>query len=263
MTRGSICFLCSLIIACSALASRAEDDKKTRLEADQVQVLQSEISDSAHFKNYVEGSRQLPEGSANPPPTQVLSAPSSQAAPSKPQLSPALSGLRQEHEAFPPAPIGASRPAEPTNEGWPELPVEGLIVAASLAVGWLARRGMRESELPPAPACGPLPVDLVVEARSVDAPTLSSLPDAPVVITPPAPTNMALPVTAQETFIDIRMPVSTWRAISWREQRLIDIWDASPEKALGQASFEEWLDAQGNVEGVDLAMLNTKLSRDV
>lgn len=74
---------------------------------------------------------------------------------------------------------------------------------------------------------------------------------------------MALPVTAQETFIDIRMPVSTWRAISWREQRLIDIWDASPEKALGQASFEEWLDAQGNVEGVDLAMLNTKLSRDV
>jgi hypothetical protein len=59
------------------------------------------------------------------------------------------------------------------------------------------------------------------------------------------------------------MPVSTWRAISWREQRLIEKWDASPEKATGKASFEEWLDAQGSVESVDAAMLKAKLCRDV
>src|SRR5207302_4624654 len=53
--------------------------------------------------------------------------------------------------------------------------------------------------------------------------------------------------------IDSQMPVATWRSISSREQKLLDLWDASKEKAPGRASFEDWLDAQGAVDGVDVA----------
>lgn len=68
------------------------------------------------------------------------------------------------------------------------------------------------------------------------------------------------PVRLAEPFIDTRMPVSTWRAISRHEQALIESWDHSREKALGKASFEQWLDRHPTA-GVDVAGLKAKLAR--
>jgi hypothetical protein len=65
---------------------------------------------------------------------------------------------------------------------------------------------------------------------------------------------------APEPFIDTRMPVSTWRAISRQEQALIESWDRSREKALGRASLEQWLDRHP-VANVDIAGLKAKLLR--
>jgi hypothetical protein len=75
-----------------------------------------------------------------------------------------------------------------------------------------------------------------------------------------APTRLANAL-AEPSFIDTRMPVSTWRAISRQEQKLIERWDSSPEKSLGLASLTEWLDANGRVDGVDLTLLKSKLYR--
>jgi hypothetical protein len=58
------------------------------------------------------------------------------------------------------------------------------------------------------------------------------------------------------------MPVATWRAVSLREQQLIEGWDASREKALGLASLTDWLGAKRRVEGVDIPLLQAKLRRD-
>ncbi|MBI3565260.1 MAG: hypothetical protein HY079_08705 [Elusimicrobia bacterium] len=64
-----------------------------------------------------------------------------------------------------------------------------------------------------------------------------------------------------EPFVDARMPVATWRAIAWREQRLIEGWDASPEKASGRVSLDEWIDRHGAASGVDGPLLKAKLAR--
>lgn len=99
-------------------------------------------------------------------------------------------------------------------------------------------------------------------ARAVAAPS-------PVPVPPVAPTaatstfRLEAPTAVSsgaEPFVDARMPVGTWRAISQREQALIESWNLSREKALGLASLEQWLDAHP-AAGVDAAALKTKLAR--
>jgi hypothetical protein len=63
-----------------------------------------------------------------------------------------------------------------------------------------------------------------------------------------------------EPFVDTRMPVGTWRAISWQEQAVIESWARSREKALGQASLEQWIDRHP-AAGVDAGGLKAKLAR--
>jgi hypothetical protein len=261
--RGLTCFSCSILVLLTASVSRAEDNKMTRPAAKQVQTLQGEISDPARFKSYVEGSLRLPEGADALPPAQDLSKSSGQAAPIRPQLNPAFPNIKPEGRTFPPAPAAAFHSPRPIEESWPELPAEGLAVAALFALSWLVWRGMREPELSPAPVRDPLPPEPADEVRPAAAPLPSFFPAVPIVKTPPDPASASWPAMAQEPYIDIRMPVATWRAISWPEQRLIEKWDASPEKAVGQASFEEWLDAQSDISGVDAAALRAKLSRSV
>jgi len=65
---------------------------------------------------------------------------------------------------------------------------------------------------------------------------------------------------ADAAYVDARMPVRTWRAISRQEQALIESWNVSREKALGQASLEQWLERHPSA-GVDVAALQAKLAR--
>jgi hypothetical protein len=63
-------------------------------------------------------------------------------------------------------------------------------------------------------------------------------------------------------YVDTRMPVATWRAITQPEQQLIERWDLSREKAVGAASLEDWVDRHAAGAGVDAARLKAKLRRD-
>lgn len=103
-----------------------------------------------------------------------------------------------------------------------------------------ARPAARPSELKPSSAPRP------------KTPRTTSLPAS----SPPEP------AAPSEPFVDTRMPVATWRSISLAEQKLIEAWDRSPEKAAGRASLLEWLDAQP-ASCVDVARLKAKLARDV
>ncbi|GEM_PF-1920406 len=251
--------LAVLLISWSASAARAADDQKAGSAADQVQALQSQISDPTDFKNYIEGSHRLPEGTAVPRAQLWPEAPG-RAATRSAVLSPALPNLRPEHGAVPPASAFADHTPMPVSDNLPRLPLTGLAVISLAAVGLLALSSKRE--FAPTPTAELLPAEPIVMAPTVDEPAHLPAPEAPIPATPSARRLLARLETPPEPFIDTRMPVSTWRAISWREQRLIEKWDASPEKAMGKASFEEWLDAQGDVEGVDAARLKTKLCRD-
>lgn len=140
--------------------------------------------------------------------------------------------------------------------------LEGGLVLALAAAGLWRTLPTTDAAFVATPAI----VDPVVSALAtqgaravaVPAPVLPALPmptASPFIAESPAP---ALRVA--EPFIDARMPVGTWRAISQREQALIESWDLSREKALGLASLEQWLDAHP-AAGVDVAALKSKLAR--
>jgi len=257
----------ALLISCSAATARAENDKRIRSTASQIQALQGEISDPADCKNFVEGSQRLPEGAAVPR-TQLWPESSGRTAAGRSALSPSLPGLSPRPEriaVIPPAPAFTSQPRAPVAANLQKLPPAGVAIFSLVIVGLFALSAKREfaSE----PAAEALPAEPLAAAPGLDAPALGapaaiSAPQAPLIETPAGRSILARLEAAPEPFIDTRMPVSTWRAITLREQQLIELWDASPEKALGRASFEEWLDAQGSVEGVDVPLLKTKLDRD-
>lgn len=72
---------------------------------------------------------------------------------------------------------------------------------------------------------------------------------------------LAVPENAlAEPYVDAMMPARTWRAITLSEQRAIDAWNMSADKAAGRADLFDWLDANA-VEGVDAAALKDKLER--
>jgi hypothetical protein len=232
--------------------------------ADQVQALQGEISNPGDFQSFVEGSHRLPEGAAVPR-EQLWPKSSGHAAVKSALLSPALPSLGPERGAFPPAPAIADQPPATAEDDLPlpKLPVATFAAVSLVAVGLLALRGLRELKFSPAPPAGASSIESASAIPAVDTPAAMAAPAVPVAETPSASRLLARLEARPEPFIDIRMPASTWRAISLREQRLIERWDASPQKAMGKASFEEWLDAQGDVEAADAALLKAKLNRDV
>ncbi|NNN07133.1 MAG: hypothetical protein HKL90_14665 [Elusimicrobia bacterium] len=158
---------------------------------------------------------------------------------------------RRDFAAEPPA-VFVPR-AAPPRAAWPvrdsalaATALEGGLVLALVAAG-LWRALPATDEVPAATAATGDPMVCALAAPAPAAP--SFVADSPA----PAP---RLP----EPFVDARMPVGTWRAISQREQALIESWDLSREKALGLASLEQWLDAHP-AAGVDVAALKSKLAR--
>jgi hypothetical protein len=172
-----------------------------------------------------------------------------------PRLSRPEPGLRPEGAVVPPsAVLLAGRADAPRREDWtPDLKTREI--AAVLGLGLLLIAGSwletpRELET------------VGGEAPEAPSPARSPSPE-PFRPTAPAlePTRFA-EAPAERDFIDTRMPAPTWRAISWREQSLIDAWDASPEKSAGLASLPEWLDARGAAAGVNVPLLKAKLFRE-
>ena len=244
--RLSIWALLAVFMALGGSRAGAAEVRWGRPAGERIKALGAEVDDASRFKAYAEGSRSLGAGAGDPA-ALVLIEFSGQAVSEESRLSPTLPGFRPSRGGLPPMPALAPPLRNSDGEKRPAFPVAGLGIAALVALGCLAWRGSRSS----GPVCSPMP-----------APEASiSSPDVPIVMTvSPPPAATSLP--AREPFIDTRMPVPTWRAISQREQELIESWDGSTERALGRASFEEWLDAQGRVEGVDAARLKVKLRRD-
>ena len=139
--------------------------------------------------------------------------------------------------------------------GWtPDLQMRKL--AAVLGLGLMLIAGSwletpRELEPEAATEASPLPLSAQRASTQVFGPSEPAL----------GPSRFA-EALAEPDFIDTRMPAPTWRAISWREQQIIESWDASPEKSSGLASLTEWLDAKGGAEGVNVPLLKAKLFRD-
>ncbi len=163
---------------------------------------------------------------------------------------------RRDFAVQPPAvfvPRVASRTASPLpRSALAAAALEGGLVLALVAAGlWRTLPATDEILARTAETIDPVVSTLAMRgARAVSAP-------AAVPVPPVAPASIS---RGAEPFIDARMPVGTWRAISQREQALIESWDQSREKALGRASLEQWLDAHP-VAGVDTAALKLKLAR--
>lgn len=174
-----------------------------------------------------------------------------------PRLSRPEPALRPEGADVPAAPAPAvRRAAAAPREAWtPDLKTRE--VAAVLGLGLMLIAGSwletpREAE-PDSGAEAPAP-EAPLPARSpAPAPFRAPQPDF-------EPSRLAESL-AERDYIDTRMPAATWRAISWREQSVIEAWDASPEKARGSASLSQWLDARGAAAGVDVPLLKAKLFR--
>jgi hypothetical protein len=246
-------------LALLLMASGAKaEDKKEQTTAAKLQILEGQISDPDDFKSYVEGSLRIP-GAALAPKTQVwsripgLSTQGRAVKPmplaSGPEARTPLVPAQYRQRPVPAAPGYAyrSRSSLPTSQDLPPWPVSDIALTALAIAGLFAFASKKEFEVPAA-----------APAAAVElppAPDIAQLTDTPAV------RNLLGKLDAPiEPFIDTRMPVPTWRAISWREQLLIDMWDSSFEKTLGQP-FTEWLDAQEGIAGADAALLKSKLER--
>lgn len=237
-----------MILVAFAPPSRAAgaDSGKASPPSSSIEDLQSGIDRPEDFQKIIEGSRAR-HGALDEP--GFVARPKDRAAGASPRLDRPQSGLWLKGMPVPPTAAAERSGMPPSRYAFPAgLPVRKLaavlglgfmLIAASMLETPIERETepLRESPsrfVPPSGARAPEP-DLA-PARAAGA-----VPDQP--------------------FIDTRMPAPTWRAISRREQQLIERWDASREKALGLASLPEWLDIKGPVEGVDLPLLKAKLHR--
>lgn len=158
-----------------------------------------------------------------------------------------------------------SEPADKSTGVW-----FGAVLAVSLLWGYAAVRAMRRgASETPAPVgeegvlqAAPPPrrstrgaswddFETLVKTRPAKRLSAPASPAAPVVYSPP---TTVWPVADGG--------IGMWWAITWREQRLLDEWDASAEKRLGRATFGDWLDARAKDPGVDIDLLKSKLTRD-
>ena len=230
---------------------RAETTPEPRGPMDLVSTLESDIARPDDFKRYVEGSRRLPED-PSPPVFARRQDPPREGTSKSWAATPLVPGPMPKSGRFPltPAPqVPYPLPEVPDSSH--RLLLLGLALLPVTALGLTAMVGAKAR--PPAAA-----------EQEIQE------PDAPLPVPPPAHTaarQIHPPAQITEEawptpWTGDILPAATWRAISGQEQRLIDRWDASREKSLGKASFEEWLDTQGAVADVDIARLKAKLSRD-
>ena len=210
--------------------------------------LRSGIERPEDFRRFVEGSRAQ---RGNPDLPDVFARKDGLAPKSSVRLSRPQTGTRPDG-TFVPAAIPAFARKSPLNWdlGTAGLPVRKL--AAVLGLGFfLIAASMLETPIESAPEPEPLE----------KAPHPHARPFVRAAEPSPVPTRTRH-TPSDSPFIDTRMPVPTWRAISLREQQLIERWHLSRERSLGLASLSEWLDLEGRVEGVDIRLLKAKLLRD-
>ncbi|HEX4046884.1 MAG TPA: hypothetical protein VH309_03575 [Elusimicrobiota bacterium] len=243
----------ALFLAAAAWASPARDQDSAaagRAEG-RAQAWTAGASSPESFERLVEGSRDHPGAVPDPAAAARLDAAFS-ARPALESSSPRPAARPEE----PPVPLAFAAPAgvSPARRGYGRL---ALFSAGGLAGGLACSLLLFGAGSAPAAVESPPPL----YARPVGAAPEAippSAPPPPRAWTPPAELEPPAAGAASDPYAG----VSSWRAISWREQRLIDLWDGSREKSLGRASLDEWLDAHGPFEGVDLPLMKAKLFRE-
>lgn len=253
-----ILFLVLMVQALRADASENPDSSPLPQESNRISSWSDTIGNPQEFEYSADGSRRRGGGTIDPrslpdASVRVRRAPFA--------LRPPRPGVRPERL---PIPISSSWSASRRDEETagpkllgPELGLAaGLVCLLAAAWMWPSRPG--EEELPgqSQPRQDPAPAVFRLERREFLPPEKPS----------PRIESPASPVTSPEPAGDLAPDFTirhTWRAISLREQQLIDRWNCSPEKAAGRASLEEWLDARGKTQGVDITQLKEKLRRDV
>jgi len=234
-----------LLLILAATASWAGSAKE------KVDDLSGQVASPEDFQSFVEGSVQRqgnPEGPS--------AAPRASAGQTKalPPLSAPHDRFSRDRNAAPPMPL-ADLSQRPSKSGRSVLVAEGLGGVLGVTGLMLFALAGSEPTVRTSMAAEPLP-------------RFESPRPKPAVQSTPARTEPLfddLPPFVPDTkpyFVDTRMPVSTWRAISLPEQKLIEQWDNSREKALGVASLSEWVAAKGPAAGIDAARLQAKLERD-
>ena len=262
--RLGIAGVVGILFTVLAPASRAESSTTTEIpqqlaSAVQIESLESDLSRPDSFGRYVEGSRLRSGDVAAPSLGGKRTA--FDGGRSRLSLSSPLSELRPDGMKVPAAFVGGTPAAPNDPRSIPGLLMAGLvfapILACGIAAGWSARReAIPETQTPQAD--GPSASVATRASRRIPAPARVEPSSLIFTQTP------VLPLTVPEPeSVDPQMPVATWRSISSREQKLLDQWDASREKAAGRASFEDWLDTLAVIDGVDVAALKAKLQRDV
>ena len=245
-------FLSALVLLALASSARAAEPKSRKASepSSSIEELPADISRPENFSRFVEGS-QAKQGDVDAPRAFSRAGGRGPAAPLS--LSRAQTGQRLEEKFVPATPSAAAVPlAAPRKPiSWtPELPVLKLSAVAGLGFMLIAGSMLGTPfQSHPAPEQIGEGLPQVTVRPAVRAPEPSWGPEREE-------------SARHEPFIDTRMPVATWRAVSLSEQQLIEGWNASREKALGLASLTDWLAAKGRVEGVDLPLLQAKLRRD-
>ncbi|MBI3552517.1 MAG: hypothetical protein HY077_08355 [Elusimicrobia bacterium] len=202
--------------------------------------LQNDIAKPENFDRFVDGSPVLRAGAASP--VSSVSAPTRETAP----LGAPAFGARRPVAAPVPAAQADGAPAKsPRPAGWPGPASAGAALGLGLALVALSLRGSTVKESTPLARPAAVPV---------------RAPQAPAA--PPLGSEARPRLEVPEPFLDTRMPVPTWRAITQGEQGLIEDWGASAQKARGESSLEDWIDAHAAARGVDAAALKAKLLRD-
>jgi len=170
------------------------------------------------------------------------------------RLTPADAAARGTSAVPPPAPAAPPTPLALRWDLGHPFAAAGLLAAGTFLL-LVAGYGLE-------PGIGDAPAAARAEpaAPEVVRPLPPPAREAPALGPPPPAARPALAVEAPR--VETPPPAPSRRAISWREQSLIEGWDASREKALGQASLDEYLSRAGFVSGVDVPLLREKLRRD-
>ena len=241
--------MCSILLMALAPCSGAADDSGKAFPSRSIEELQSGGARPESFNRFVDGSRAR-QGDAGLP---DVFAPREAAGPrARIRLNQPQPGLRPSGTSVPPARLSASLKSPwRLDPGFDDLPARKL--GAVLGLGFFL---IAASMLETRPDAGREP-----ESRQETQDPPAAPPSLPAPKPPAAPTRAASP-QIHSPFIDTRMPVPTWRAISRREQELIERWSSSRERSLGLASLTEWIEVHAGAEGVDAALLKAKLRRE-
>ena len=241
----------ALLASCAGRAASApdRDADAVRRERSRAEAWRADVASPENFSRFIEGAREHRGGVPDPEP---LARAAPRGAP-PPRLRPFLA----------PAPVHLDAPPLPSlrSPANAAVPARGsrfnfyatCVLAGGLACLLFALGGESPDSAPESPSpTAPRPAVRVAKFFSFPEPS------PPRVWTPPTQTYAPVDVAV----FDAYAPIASWRAISWREQNLIEGWNRSSEKARGLASFGEWLDAQGEIENVDVPRLKAKLFRE-